>query len=140
MQVDYSDAAKGHWEDAAYLWEASRLANADHLFGLSAECSLKAVMISLGMGLGKDDAPRERRHRVHINNLWTEFITFAQSRNGAHYVALMSGMVDPFADWHVNQRYWQRSYITKQVAESHRQAAHIARQVLGAAISAGGVT
>lgn len=35
MPVDFRDAAERHWEDAEYLLEASRIANADHLGRLS---------------------------------------------------------------------------------------------------------
>ena len=50
MPLDFRDAAKRHWKDAEYLLEDERFAaNADHLFGMSAECALKAVMLSLGM-------------------------------------------------------------------------------------------
>lgn len=42
---DFQDAAKRHLDDAALLFAQSspRLANASHLFGISAECSLKAI-------------------------------------------------------------------------------------------------
>ena len=43
-------ALQRHWEDAELLFSEKRLANADHLYGFSAECGLKAVMEALGMG------------------------------------------------------------------------------------------
>jgi len=55
-------------------------ANADHLFGLAAECALKAVMQALGMlSLRSDGVPADKKHKVHINDLWNEFITFANT-------------------------------------------------------------
>jgi len=47
MPTDFRDAAERHFEDAGYLEAGNRPANADHLFGLSAECALKAVMQGL---------------------------------------------------------------------------------------------
>lgn len=42
---DYQDASNRHLHDAESLFAQipKRLANASHLFGLSAECSLKAI-------------------------------------------------------------------------------------------------
>jgi hypothetical protein len=48
---DYRDAAERHWEDAGFLINDNRIANTDHLFGMAAECALKAVMQTLGMKL-----------------------------------------------------------------------------------------
>ena len=45
--LDYADATRRHWDDGLFLLEDRRLANADHLFGLAAECALKAVMLPL---------------------------------------------------------------------------------------------
>jgi hypothetical protein len=46
------------------------LANAGQLFGLSAECALKAAMLSLGMTLRPDGTPADRQHCVHLSQLW----------------------------------------------------------------------
>jgi hypothetical protein len=139
VPIDFRDAAERHWEDAGYLLADARLANADHLFGLSAECALKAIMLPLGMTLRPDGAPAERQHRVHINQLWNEFITFASSRNGAQYAYPLSGAPNPFADWNVNQRYEHRSGVAGHVAENHHQAARRVKQVLENAILNGDV-
>ena len=139
MPVDFRDAAERHWEDAGYLLAGKRLANADHLFGLSAECALKAVMRALGMTLRPDGAPADITLRVHINQLWNEFITFAHRRSGAHYAAQISGIPNPFANWDVNQRYDHRAGVTPVIAANHQQAAQMAKQVLDNAILNGDV-
>lgn len=82
MPVDFRDAAERHWEDAGHLLADARLANSDHLFGLSAECALKSVMLELGMRLKNNGKP-EVPYAVHINKLWDEFITFAHNRGGS---------------------------------------------------------
>jgi len=138
MSVDFRDAAKRHWEDAGFLSADSRLANADHLYGLSAECALKTVMLSLGMSLRADGAPEEKQHRVHVNNLWNEFVTFAHNRNGAHYAARLIDS-NPFHDWHIEQRYENRSGITREATEKHRQAALTTWQILEIAILNGDI-
>jgi len=139
MPVDFRDAAERHWEDGEHLLTDARLANADHLFGLSAECALKAVMFSLGMALRPDGAPADRHLRVHINQLWNEFDTFAHDRNGAHYAAQLSGISTPFNGWDVNQRYQHRSGITREIAEKHQIGAMTAKRVLETAVPNGDV-
>ncbi len=139
MPVDFRDAAERHWEDAEYLFADSRIANADHLFGLSAECSLKAVMYALGMTLRTDYAPADRKYRVHINLLWEEFISFANARSGSYYASKISGVPNPFLNWDVNQRYNHRADVPFKVVETHHQAALIAKQILDSAILNGDV-
>jgi len=140
VQPDYRDAAERHWEDADPLFADSRMANADHLFGLSAECGLKAVMQGLGMRLSPDGIPEENRHRVHINRLWDEFVAFAQGRDGARYALAIAASPNPFDDWDVAQRYCHRSKITPAVATKHQQGAQTAMQVLREAILDGEVS
>lgn len=60
MSTDFRDTSARHFEDAEILLAQTRAANADHLFGLSAECSLKAVMLALGMAVNTDGAPADR--------------------------------------------------------------------------------
>jgi hypothetical protein len=140
MPVDFCDAAHRHWEDAGYLLVDDRLANADHLFGLSAECALKAIMFALGMTLDPKGRPSEQKHRVHINLLWNEFESFANERSGAHYASLLSGVPNPFMNWDVAQRFHHRADVTPGVAEDHHQAARTVKQVLDQAVLNGDIT
>lgn len=137
--VDFRDAAERHWEDAEYLSKDSRIANADHLFGLSAESSLKAVMRALGMTLRADGAPTESQYRVHIDLLWEEFVFFADERSGVHYASHLFGHPNPFTDWNVNQRYNHRSGITSAIAKKHWEGARMAKQILEDAILNGDI-
>ncbi|MDR3553905.1 MAG: hypothetical protein P4L55_04045 [Syntrophobacteraceae bacterium] len=57
MSVDFCDAAYRHFNDAKRLFDNDRMANADHLTGIAAECALKAVMVGLGMNLGAGMSP-----------------------------------------------------------------------------------
>ena len=67
--ADFADAHRRHLEDAELLFDRERWAKADHLYGLSAECGLKAVMRSLGMPVDAVGMPREREHRQHMPDL-----------------------------------------------------------------------
>ncbi len=115
--ADFTDAHHRHWEDAELLFDGRRWANADQLYGFSAECGLKAVMKCLGM-TGNPD----RQYRKHVHELWPEFKSFAQARNGARYVNLLPDG-EPFADWSHDDRYVHRICIGETAVETHRQAA-----------------
>ena len=132
MPLDYRDAADRHFHDAELLYSQGRLANADHLYGLAAECSLKTVMIGLGASVSTDGSVK-RPHMVHINELWNEFITFASRRNGARYAQIMpSGL--PFANWHISERYHAQSHFGNPHVSAHRVAAEGVMKVLQKAV------
>lgn len=134
MPTDFRDAAERHWEDAGCLLIDDRPANADHLYGLSAECALKAMMMGLGMPLRPDGAPEKKQHRVHINKLWDEFISFASSRAGARCTAYMDGVSNPFDDWDVAQRYAHRADISREAVNRHKSGTEKTKAALDAAI------
>ena len=117
---DYNDAAQRHWDDANFLLAAARIPNADQLFGLSAECALKAIMLALGMKM-KHGKPEDKKHG-HIDCLWDEFISFANTRNGVQYATTLSTN-NPFANWSVHQRYEHSSQVSTQAISDHRAGA-----------------
>ena len=114
------------------MQEHERLANADHLFGVAAECGLKALMLALGMAT-KHGIPRQRYHKVHIDSLWDEFIAFTGGRGGARY-ALRLDSDNPFCDWRVSQRYCHRSGFFADDVNSHTQAAGVVMRLLDEAL------
>ncbi len=69
MQTDFLDAHERHWEDAELLFAQSRWANADHLYGLAAECGLKRLMIVFRMPVAADGGPQLPHDRVHADRV-----------------------------------------------------------------------
>lgn len=120
--ADFADAHRRHWDDAEMLFGHGRWANADQLYGFSAECGLKAVMRLLGMPVDHEGTPRESKHRKHVRDLWPEFVTFATSRGGARYLALLPYR-EPFADWSEQNRYASRQHFHRAEVSPHRAAA-----------------
>jgi hypothetical protein len=59
---DVYAAMKRHWRDAELLssQDPKRLANADHLYGLAAECGLKALIEKADNPLDIDNNPDHR--------------------------------------------------------------------------------
>lgn len=127
-QTDFRDAHERHWKDGERLYQAQRWANADHLYGLSAECGLKAVMVGLGMGTDDQGSP-PKGYKVHVNKLWGQFLTFLQGRPQAQYAGLLSDM-NPFENWSAEQRYAHQKHFTQDMVLAHREATDKVRSVV----------
>jgi len=118
-RADSPDAHRRHWEDAELLLAQGRLANADHLYGFSAECGLKAVGQSLGMPLRKK----------HVQELWPICAAYFQGKLGRRYLQLLPAGT-PFTDWHHNNRYAHRGHVTGANVSPHHQAARAIRTMV----------
>ena len=128
MSTDWQDATHRHFEDGALLEAAGRYANADHLFGFSTECSLKAVMLGIGHPKAvAGDWPDG--HKTHINVLWSGFQSFANGLFDAKYAAYLAP-ANPFATWSVNQRYWARIHFSKVSVAPRMAAADDCRKLM----------
>ena len=110
------------------LYAASRWANSDHLYGISAECGLKVIMGKFGM-ITTDTGPSEKRYRVHVNDLWREFISFAEGAGRATY-AMRLPSSNPFATWSIHQRYSAQVHFTSAIASGHRSGAQAVRNLI----------
>ena len=117
-EADFVDAHRRHWKDAELLFEHERWANADHLYGFSAECGLKAVMASLGMPVDSRGAP-QRKYRKHLPDIWLIFGHFAKGRGKRQYVLIG----DPFSGWSIHDRYANRSHFERACVVPHKCAA-----------------
>jgi len=77
MQADFLDAHARHWDDAERLFEAQRWANADHLYGIAAECGLKRLMHAFGMNVDPTTGgPIKPKDWKHANNIWARFESY----------------------------------------------------------------
>ena len=103
MSTNFKDASVRHLADAQLLEAQSRLANADHLYGVSAECSLKCIMVGLGHSVDNRGAPEEHAH--HIDVLLAKFQVWASGLLDANHVAMLP-TIAAFTQWNVGQRYW----------------------------------
>ena len=125
QDVDFADAHRRHWEDAELLYDHERWANADQLYGFSAECGLKAVMRSLGMPV---ETPGQ--YRKHVQELWPIFEDFAKDRDGGRYLDLLPDG-EPFSDWSHHDRYAHRERFNRVTVEPRREAAQGIRRMVG---------
>lgn len=134
--ADFADAHRRHWEDAELLYVHERWANADQLYGFSAECGLKTVMLNLNMPVNTTGKPTQQEHRKHVKELWSIFENFAKDRDGAQYLNLLPGD-EPFKDWSADGRYAHRRDFGRAALEPHRDAARKIRQMVAAAAQDG---
>ena len=101
------------------------MTNADPLYGLAAECALKAVVVGLGEPTeASGDLGKPWRHQ-HANAVWDEYQTLVSARTASRYLAPLDAFGgNPFADWSITQRYGDRaSSPSAEALERHANAA-----------------
>lgn len=121
--VNYWEAALRHYHDGMALLAAQptpRDANADQLFGLAAECALKAVLVWVGVPTDADGGVRDRGLREHIDALWPEYVNHPDGRVAARYQIASS---NPFQDWSIHRRYVADAHAGGGAAATHERAA-----------------
>ena len=134
MKSDFHDAHLRHFSDANYLYAAQRWANADHLYGVAAECGLKCLMQVFGMKVDPNTgSPVESDDRVHVterrkkdvwmryvDEYWERYDTYRSGRDHAADYGLPT--VNPFLDWDVGQRYAHQSRFDPSWVDPHQAA------------------
>ncbi|MFM0518422.1 hypothetical protein PQR08_13400 [Caballeronia jiangsuensis] len=135
MSTDFLDAHQRHWDDAEHLLAAGRWANADHLYGLSAECGLKRLMIAFGMETNTTGVPKVKKDKVHVDEAWDRYESYRSGHClGANYPLPLSNAFDT---WNVSQRYDHRMYFDQAVAQAHRAGADTVKNLISQAQQAG---
>lgn len=127
MQADFTDANERHWLDAELLLAGERWANADHLYGFSAECGLKALMVAFGMPCHADGRPRVRDDRQHIDQLSARYEAY---RSGGAFAVYCCDAVDAFVNWQASDRYANQAEFNANHVALHRNAAQAIRTLL----------
>jgi len=129
MQSDFLDAHNRHWQDAELLFNSESWANADHLFGIAAECGLKKLMLVFGMPFDtNEDSPQRKSDRKHADGIWARYEAYRSGHHqGANYGLTTH---NPFRDWHVSQRYANQNHFYQALVEPHRDGANEVRQLI----------
>jgi hypothetical protein len=128
MQSDFLDAHARHWDDAESLYLSERWANADHLYGIAAECGLKRLMMRFGMEVDEETGrPTDSKDRKHVNGAWERFESYRRGKEeGTRYVLPSN----PFCAWDVSDRYAHQSNFDRSRAQSHQAGARIVRELI----------
>ena len=129
MQADFQDAHQRHWEDAERLLLVGRLANADHLYGVSAECGLKKLMLAFGMPYdAAKDMPGLLSDRAHANKIWMRYETYRAGHvQGVGYILPAN---NPFHDWDVSDRYANQSNFSLARVQGHQAGSQVIRALI----------
>ena len=128
MHTDFHDAHKRHWADAELLYNEERWANADHLYGMAAECGLKRLMLLFGMPFDvAGDRPSDRSDRVHADGIWTRYQSYLSGQVASRYALALN---DPFTNWDVAQRYAHQNGFDQAHVDPHRQGAEHVQQLI----------
>ncbi len=134
MKADFLDSHNRHWLDGEKLFRCGRWANADHLYGIAAECGLKALMKLFGMGIDiSTGAPSAKDDKVHIPKIWNRFDSY---RSGIQAISY-SLPENPFRDWDISQRYTNESYFQESNVGPHREGSLVIRKLTEKAIMEG---
>jgi hypothetical protein len=129
MKTDFVDAHKRHWEDAEILFKKERWANADHLYGFSAECGLKALMRKFGMPWDRArGSPSQQKDRQHIDKIWDRYSSYQSGHvNGPGFATSTN---NPFANWGASDRYANQSNFSQALVNSHQTGANEVRELI----------
>lgn len=119
---DFLAAMKRHWQDAELLWkqDPKGLPNADHLYGLAAECGLKAIMEKADDPLDLDNSKDHRdKYKKHINATWSHYEDFRKGKLATYALSTSN----PFNNWLIDQRYAADLHFDADRVEKHRMGA-----------------
>lgn len=132
MQADFLDAHERHWDDAQRLLQAQRWANADHLYGMAAECGLKRLMLAFGMNVNPmTGSPVDSKDWKHANNIWARFESYRSGHAQGTGYALSPG--NPFTHWDVSDRYAHQSNFDQARVQGHQMGAQAMRNLIAMA-------
>lgn len=123
--VPFAAAGRRHFTDGSHLFDNERHVNADHLAGLAAECTLKALLVEyLGIGLPQAGPPLlpDGGRLGHLPNLWPQVAAFVDGRAGAELTELLADL-NPFEGWRIDDRYSDGGDIDEAASHAHLEAA-----------------
>jgi hypothetical protein len=137
---DYREAAARHARDAKFLREHDRLENAGQLFGMHAECALKALLVAHGLKTTPEgdidrSAKEYRKHIDVLHSLVSSMSIFPDGRSAADIVPYMENLSD-FASWNIEHRY-KKSEIPLNDMSKWAQASHDLEQMIDHAVMQG---
>lgn len=117
---DYTDAAQRHFDDAKLLHSQmpGRLANASHLYGIAAECSIKRIMRGNG-----NNGKVIKGSNGHIPELLREFENHSAAKGNAALLRRMKKCATGLVNWSIQQRYENQGGFSFQIVDAEADSA-----------------
>jgi hypothetical protein len=129
---DFEDAAYRHYESAEVLHACvGHLANASHLYGISGECALKAILFQRHKGVQVPQASK-----LHISNsgkksLWNHFANHPYMASSPVIISKATSFQSFFRNWSIEHRYWNGSVFDTHIGADVVNQAKGAKGLLG---------
>ena len=124
MNADFSNAHDRHRKDADLLFASHRWANADHLYGMAAECGLKRIMQAFGMAVNSTTgSPTLFDDKKHVDLVWARFESYRSGHHQGTDYALP--LPNPFDNWKAEQRYAHEANFDQARAQAHKEGAEL---------------
>ena len=136
--VDFRHAANRHYSDGDLLMANSRYANAGQLYGFTAECGIKWLLVWKGYPsdpVTGEIVERKKKFRVHIHELIKNInmlSTYLEGRGASKYLAMIPSIRN-FSDWKTDHRYYVDSALPSSLPDWQKAAREI-MQMLNEAI------
>jgi len=133
MKADFLDAHYRHWTDAELLFQAVRWANADHLYGIAAECGLKRLMEAFDIDShwvgGIPDLPKDKAHVMEAKktSAWDRYESYRSGHQQGVGYALPK---NPFQNWDISDRYAAQNHFNKAQVSAHRTGALLVHELI----------
>lgn len=113
--VNYFESARRHFQDAGTLLGGNRQGNAGQLFGIAAECGIKAILVASNVpvdtegSIGRLPGIKGKGFKEHLPDLGrtlTDLMgSIPDSRTATRYLSALSNL-SHFSDWRIEHRYW----------------------------------
>lgn len=132
--VDFHQAAKRHFYDAEILMDHNRKATAGHLYGFTAECGVKSLLVWKGYPtnqLSGEICEKKKRFRAHIHELIKNINmlhTFLDGRGAVKYLAMIPS-IGNFSDWKTDHRYYIDSALPPSASKWREASREILRML-----------
>ena len=132
--VDFHHAAKRHFKDAELLMNHSREATAGQLYGFTAECGIKSLLVWKGYPtdpVSGELFEKKKKFRFHIHDLIKNINmlhTFLDGRGAVKYLAMIP-KIGNFSDWKTDHRYYIDSALPPSVSGWREASREILRML-----------
>jgi hypothetical protein len=128
--VDFRHAACRHYNDGDLLMANGRHANAGQLYGFTAECGIKWLLVWKGYPsdpVSGEIVERRKKFRAHIHELIKNINmlkTFLEGRGASKYLAMIPS-IGSFSDWKTDHRYYVDAALPSSLANWQKAAREI---------------